>query len=385
MTICFLTPRFPFPECGGDVLRINNIARYFKSQGNRLVLVSLYEDGADFDAARQLYDAIYCVKRHNITSAFYSLLFFMKGMPIQCGYYYSRKYKKLFMEVADKEKPDRYIVHLLRMVPYINEQKIPFTTVEMTDALSKTYSLSRRSKGFSVKKFMYKIERSHIAKYEISVSEKFPKVVLVSDGDIDYLRTTSKKELKSLELHTNGIDCSSEIKTNYDQNKICFIGNMVSLQNQDAVLNFYYNIFPKILEKNNNAKFYIIGNKPPHRIKRLASMNANVIVTGYVDDLYETAGDSCLAVAPVNIAAGIQNKVLVSMSMGIPVIMSSLISKAIPGLKNGENCIIEDNTTLFAENCIEIMNNPSLRNYLSARGRMMVERHYSWYDKLKGY
>jgi hypothetical protein len=32
MKICILTPRFPFPENGGDVLRINNIARYLKSR-----------------------------------------------------------------------------------------------------------------------------------------------------------------------------------------------------------------------------------------------------------------------------------------------------------------------------------------------------------------
>ena len=38
MFLCILTPRFLFPENGGDVLHINNIARYFKSKGYTLVL-----------------------------------------------------------------------------------------------------------------------------------------------------------------------------------------------------------------------------------------------------------------------------------------------------------------------------------------------------------
>lgn len=40
MKICILTPRFPFSENGGDVLRINSIARYLKSKNYELVLIS---------------------------------------------------------------------------------------------------------------------------------------------------------------------------------------------------------------------------------------------------------------------------------------------------------------------------------------------------------
>jgi hypothetical protein len=43
MKICILTPRFPFPETGGDLLRINNIAHYLRHQGHYLILVSFYE------------------------------------------------------------------------------------------------------------------------------------------------------------------------------------------------------------------------------------------------------------------------------------------------------------------------------------------------------
>ena len=44
MKICFLTARFPFPQYGGGALRINEIARYLKSQGHELVLVSLLDN-----------------------------------------------------------------------------------------------------------------------------------------------------------------------------------------------------------------------------------------------------------------------------------------------------------------------------------------------------
>ena len=64
MKICILTPRFPMPENGGDVLRINNIARYFKSQGHELLLVSFYDTPIDMNEAMRLYDKIYTVRRN---------------------------------------------------------------------------------------------------------------------------------------------------------------------------------------------------------------------------------------------------------------------------------------------------------------------------------
>ena len=44
MNICILTPRFPYPQYGGDALRINEVARYLKSQGHKLILVSLSDE-----------------------------------------------------------------------------------------------------------------------------------------------------------------------------------------------------------------------------------------------------------------------------------------------------------------------------------------------------
>ena len=53
MKICILTPRFPVPECGGDLLRINYIARYLKAKGHQLILVSYTEETPDLDAAKE--------------------------------------------------------------------------------------------------------------------------------------------------------------------------------------------------------------------------------------------------------------------------------------------------------------------------------------------
>ena len=131
-------------------------------------------------------------------------------------------------------------------------------------------------------------------------------------------------------------------------------------------------------------RFYIVGAHPPKSILKLHNGH-NIFVTGFVEDINKFVEDSCVAVAPIQIAAGIQNKVLVAMANAIPVVITSLIATAIPELQDEENCFIRDSNEDFAEACLSLISNPSLRTKLRINGRKLVISHYSWEEKLKGY
>lgn len=386
MKICILTPRFPFPENGGDVLRINNISRYLKSKGYTLILVSFCAGEICLKKEYfDLYDTIYVVKHSKFFSVFFSFLFMLTGRPIQCGYYYSPFFARQVAGTERRETPDEYVAHLLRTVPYL--EKYAFrkkTIVEMTDALSKTYWLSKKAKGISIKKFIYKIEKKLICRYEKKVVQKFSKVVLVSENDISFLREQNKIDGKSLVCYTNGVNCMTILNNEYDRNKICFVGNMRTLQNQDAAIFFATEIFPLVKNEFPDAIFKIIGAEPSERIMNLHD-GKNIYITGFVEDLEREISDCCVSVAPIRIAAGIQNKILVSMACGVPVVLTSLISNAILELKTGENCVIADNSKSIAESIINIMGNVDLRNLLGKNGYEMVKQNYSWNKKLEGY
>lgn len=387
--ICLLTPRFPFPENGGDVLRINNIARYLRSRGHKLVLVSLCEnDDLDLESAEHLYQKVYTVKRSKFESMIYSALAVLSLRPIQSGYYYTPRYVKQLEKVINAEAPDLYVSHLLRMTRFIEQLHLEDkTVVEMTDALSKTYSMLDDAKGSRLKSLIYKLERGLIKRYEMNTIRRYPKVVLVSQTDIDYLKDCiAPEEGKSLRLHPNGVYMPevSKLTSDYDPYKICFIGNMRTLQNQDAVIHFVNNIFPHIVKSEPKAKFYIVGAEPPQSILDLVD-DKHVFVTGFVKSLEEAVSDSCVAVAPIRVAAGIQNKVLVAMSMNVPVVLTSLIAKAIPELHSGGNCYIEDYDVSFAEAVVRLIRSRELRQTIGAAGKTCVEQNYLWGEKLLGY
>ena len=111
----------------------------------------------------------------------------------------------------------------------------------------------------------------------------------------------------------------------------------------------------------------------------------NIIITGFVDDLEAFIQDAGVMVAPVRVAAGIQNKVLVAMGCGLPVVMTSLISHAIPELEDGVNCRICDGEEAIAGACLAILADRELRSSIAERGYKMVKTYYSWQEKLSGY
>jgi glycosyltransferase involved in cell wall biosynthesis len=159
---------------------------------------------------------------------------------------------------------------------------------------------------------------------------------------------------------------------------------MVSLQNQDAAIYFTKEIFPKILKSKPDTRFYILGNNPPKSITNLHN-GKNIIVTGFVSELEQFIADACMMVAPIRIAAGIQNKVLVSLANGIPTILTPLIAVPIPQLVDVENCFVAGDETAFANRCIQLMDDSTLRNSMGRKGYEMVKAHYSWNMQLSGY
>jgi glycosyltransferase involved in cell wall biosynthesis len=383
MKICILAPRFPFPELAGDVLRINNIGKYLKNNGHTVILLTYYT-GSDKekykDMLRQSYDKVFYVKRNVLKSLTYSFFTFLLNKPIQIGYYFSFAYLLAFRNIIKFEKPDLFVSHLLRMAPYLNICHLQNKSIiEMTDALSRTYYLSWKISGLNIKGLIYRLEMNRIRKYENKIIGLYKKCILVSEVDKVFLGNK-----RSIYVYTNGVRRLLRPEPEYNDNKIVFIGNMRTLQNQDAVRFFVLNIFPIVKQSIPGAVFYIIGAEPSLDIKRLAD-GKNIIVRGFVESVEVEIKDAAVAVASVRIAAGIQNKVLVSMACGIPVVLTSLISTGIGRLVSGKNCIISDKAVDFANSVISIMENRILRNQIGRGGYELVKNEYSWAKQLNGY
>ena len=194
----------------------------------------------------------------------------------------------------------------------------------------------------------------------------------------------SKRITPSLthEVIPSGVDPAifRRIDGNQEPNSLVFEGNMSFPPNVDAACYFATDIFPLIRNVVSGAKLYIVGKDPAPSVRDLAS--AQIIVTGYVEDVPHWLSKAQVFVSPLRIGAGIKTKVLQAWAVGVPVVATS---ESTGGLRSvdGKNIIVRDGPEAFAQAVIELLRDPDKARAIGLEGRKTVECHYTW-DHLAG-
>lgn len=161
-----------------------------------------------------------------------------------------------------------------------------------------------------------------------------------------------------------------------ERRDLIFVGNFLHLPNIDAVKWFVKEIFPLVKEKTPDVKFYIAGD-PIKEIESLSS--ADIILLGYIKDadLFEYFDNCKFSVAPLRYGAGIKGKIIQSLSYGSPIITTSIGAEGL-NLVDGENILIADEPSKFADKVVMLYENEVLWNKLSKNSIEIAEKNYSY-------
>jgi sugar transferase (PEP-CTERM/EpsH1 system associated) len=243
--------------------------------------------------------------------------------------------------------------------------------------------------SFFPKFLIYKNEWKRLMKYERKVAEIFDISVFVSDAEIEIFKSFMP-DAKAIAV-PNGVDIAyfksphppftkggqGEIVAGERKEfNILFIGAMDYFPNEDGVLYFYNEAWPHIKDKLSQARFYIVGNNPSHRIKNIAKRDKDIIVTGYISDVRDYFNIANIFIAPLRVARGIQNKVLEALASGLPVVATP---QAVQGIRlNGDTFLfIEELGLKFAERTIECAEKRLSDNDIEKR-ESMLRQEYDW-------
>ena len=116
--------------------------------------------------------------------------------------------------------------------------------------------------------------------------------------------------------------------------------------------------------------------------KGINTQNPNIKVVGAVNNLSAYMSDSACFVCPIRSGAGLQNKILEAMAMGLPVVTSKVGFEGL-GAVEGLDLLVANNAEDFAKKIISIVKNRDIRNTLSLKARRFIEKNYSWQQEVK--
>lgn len=156
---------------------------------------------------------------------------------------------------------------------------------------------------------------------------------------------------------------------------LVFTGAMDYWPNVDAVIWFAVNVLPKLKKRWPNIHFYVVGRNPTKKVIDLSSVD--ITVTGTVADVRPFLQYATMAVAPLRVARGIQNKILEAMAMGRAVITTPQCADAI-GADVEQGLLRAENATEYEEILQSALMRPSYFNHLGSVARKYVLENYSW-------
>ena len=148
--------------------------------------------------------------------------------------------------------------------------------------------------------------------------------------------------------------------------------------NVDAVTWFATAVMPRIAEAVPQARFYIVGMNPTATVSALAG--PRVAVTGKVDDVRPYVQHAKVAVAPLRMARGVQNKVFEAMAMARPVVVSSAVAQGIHAAPLSEFDVAGD-AREFSRKVVALMA-PALGDEMGQQARRRVVNDYDWDARL---
>jgi sugar transferase (PEP-CTERM/EpsH1 system associated) len=300
-----------------------------------------------------------------------------RGDPLQSVVCQSPRLRKQLQQLMSVEQFELVHIEHLRAAQLHASVACGVPVVyDSVDSISRLLERTLQSSHSLRQRLIAAIELGRTRAYERHLMSAFDAVVITSNEDAGVLRRLAPTA--SITTIPNGVDLDQfhPYEAPPEPATLVFSGKMSYHANASAVLHFVHHILPIVRASRPDVRLRIIGSNPPVAIERLARDPA-VTVTGYVPDMRAALKGATVAICPVTVKVGIQNKILEAMALGIPVVTTRLGAEGIVTVA-GRDLLVAEDSSSFAGLIVQLLGDPARRASIAAAGRCYVETHHRW-------
>jgi sugar transferase (PEP-CTERM/EpsH1 system associated) len=175
----------------------------------------------------------------------------------------------------------------------------------------------------------------------------------------------------------NGVDLEYFQPSPTAEEPACvFVGALDYRPNVDAACWFSREVWPAIRRARPEARVYLVGRQPVPAVQALAAI-PGVEVVGQVPDVRPYLERSAVAVVPLQIARGVQNKVLEALSMAKATVASPMTLAGLQGAST-PGVVMATTADDWAAAVLRLLGDVPMRRQLGEAGRRYVAEHHCW-------
>lgn len=380
--LLLLVHRIPYPPNKGDKIRSYHLLK-FLAERYRVHLGTFVDDPDDWQhvpKVEALCASSHFVRLGPLQGRLRSLGALARGASLSRGFYRDRGMRAWVENTMATHGVERIMMFSSPMAQYAEAYPQARRVIDFCDVDSDKWRQYADKKPFPMN-WLYRHEAKCLLAYERAVAARFDASLFVSAPEAELFRQLAPESAERIGFFNNGVDTdyftpdqaySSPFAAG--ELPMVFTGAMDYWPNVDAVQWFADHVLPQVLAQVPQARFYIVGARPSQAVQSLAN-RPGIHVTGTVPDVRPYLAHARVAVAPLRIARGIQNKVLEAMAMGCPVVASPQAFEGIEA-EPDKHLLVADAPPDYAAAVAGLLHAPGLA--MGAAARACVQARYSW-------
>ena len=249
-----------------------------------------------------------------------------------------------------------------------------FTHNVEAEVWDRQYRVSRNP----IRKLMFWVEYQRLTHSERYYAERAARVCAVSESNRQFFgRYVGGAQ--HVTLLPTGVD------TDYfqpgieppQQRTMVFTGSMDWVPNHDAIDYFYREILPLIRRQEPDVEMWVVGRNPPSTLRNLVKDDPKVHITGRVDDVRPYMDKGSVYILPMRSGSGTRLKIFEAMASGKAIVSTPIGAEGLP-VKDGENILLAEDSTRFAQAVIRLIRDAPLRLHLQTKARALAVSGFSW-------
>ena len=382
--ILFLAHRIPFPPDRGDKIRSHHVLRHLAALAK--VHVATFADDPD-DAAAQadlaaLAETCHVAERtRNLPLAGIEAL--LRGKPVSLTAFRDPGIAAYVAGVLRDRPIDAIYVFSGQMGQYVPADWQGRLVMDFVDVDSAKFEAYARKNSGAMRP-IYSREARLLAKEEARLAGRADVSLLVSEDEAALFRARLGATARVAAL-TNGIDAElfdpaagkpEPNLSDWARPRLIFAGQMDYPPNVAAVVRAVTRLMPRIRAVVPEASFHVVGRSPVAQVKALDGIEG-CCVWGRVEDMPAFLRAADLALIPLEIARGVQNKVLEAMAMALPVVASPEAITGI-GASEGREFVSGADDDALVQAVLALLRDHQRAAAMGRAARRFVVEHRSW-------
>lgn len=381
MRVLQLCHRIPFPPSDGGSIAMHQITRGLIDNGHEVKVIALAPNTVKADVARISsdylretgFEAVPADTRIKLLPAFLNLF---SGRSYNVERFSGRAMERKLEEVLKKQNFDIIQLEGLYLTPYISlirrlsNAPLVYRAHNIEHFIWKRLASACRT---PLKKQYLKLLAGRLKKYEMQVIHEVDGLAAISPVDQAFFRNhgfSGPSVVIPVGIPDQKIP---DPLPEAEAGSVFHLGSMDWRPNQEGLKWFLREVWPLVIRRCPQLKFYLAGKRMPASFNQYAS--DNVVVVGEVPNAMNFVCSKQLMVVPLLSGGGMRVKIIEGMAAGKPIVSTHIGAEGI-GCEHGKHIFLADSPEQMAYWITRCFNHPAAAARTGTLAREFAINHF---------